>query len=575
MLTRRRVLRDAGIVVAGAALSTRLGSFLTAEAAASVPPRYTLPLQIPEVLTGADISLTAQLADVQVLNGPTTSMWTFNGSFPGPTIRRPAGQETRVTIAHALPASAGTLTIHNHGGHTPSIDDGGPVQDPIAPGGSRLYTYPLTEDGGPERAAMQWYHDHTHHRTGRNVWMGLAGMLIIDDEFEAALNLPSGAYELPLLLTDRRFDQNNQLVDPFTAPDRESLGPHEAVGQGFPPFDENVGNVFLVNGRPWPYVEVEPRAYRLRVLNASGFRPYNLVLSNGAKFTQVGTEAGLLPAPVERAEVLLGTAERADLLVDFSGVAPGSKVALQSRARSDAGDRPHTGAALADLLEFRVQGTPGAGISVPAALRPLPDWADELSPVPDRIWAFGLGTDDAGRAAWTVNGRAFDHERVDARPEIGSVETWALVNSTPVATSHFIHIHDVDWVVLSRNGAPPPPGEQGLKETFRLDPGEVIVIGAKFTDHTGPYMLHCHMLDHEDHGMMTQFLVVDEGEGDLPALPDPLAAVSGPERTCVAGILAATRRRPGRPAAVRNSPGAGLAAPGAAAGSLICHLPTS
>lgn len=589
-ITRRRALRDGAALALGAAISGRVGGLIAggSTAAASVPPRFTTALPVPQVLTGSDIALTAQLADVQILSGPATRMWTFNGTFPGPTIRRPSGQATRVTLTNSLPADAGTLTLHLHGGHTPSIDDGR-VEEPIARGASRLYTYPLQEDGGGERAALQWYHDHSHLRTARNAWMGLAGLFIVDDEFERALGLPSGPYELPLVVLDRQFDANNQLTDPFTAPKRGDLSPVEAIGQGFPPFDENVGNVWLVNGAPQPYVEVEPRAYRVRILNASNFRPFNFALSTGEALTQIGTESGLLPAPVERTEVLLGPAERADLVLDFSQRG-GQRVVLKSVPRSDAGDKPHTGAAVADLLQFRVAAGAGPSFSVPSALRPLPAWAAELSPVPDRVWAFGLGTDDGGRVAWTINGRAFDHMRVDARPELGSTETWALVNSTPYGVSHYIHIHDVDFVVLSRNGQPPGPGEEGLKETFRIDPGEVVVIGAKFSDHVGRFYVHCHMIDHEDHGMMTNFEVVEPGQGDLASLPAApsvptrsagaparvaLGGVAGRERACVEDILRQVGRRPGEPAAVRRSPGAGLGVPAGTPPHLLCHLPSS
>lgn len=166
---------------------------------------------------------------------------------------------------------------------------------------------------------------------------------------------------------------------------------------------------------------------------------------------------------------------------------------------------------------------------MPPALRPLPQWVDELAPVPDRLWVFGLGLDAAGRPAWTINGQAFDHSRVDARPELGSTETWLFVNAGPVPMSRYVHIHDVDWYVLSRNLAAPEPWEAAPKETFRLDPGEVLLIGAKFTDHLGPFMLHCHMLEHEDHGMMATFEVVEPGAGDAPTAhldaSDPVAAL--------------------------------------------------
>jgi hypothetical protein len=203
-------------------------------------------------------------------------------------------------------------------------------------------------------------------------------------------------------------------------------------------------------------------------------------------------------------------------------------------------------------MEFRVRRTPVRdNARVPAVLRPLPAWTAQASAQPHRIWAFGVGADGQGRAAWTINGRAFDHTRVDAHPELGAVETWMLVNTTPTSTSHYIHIHDIDWKVLSRNGAPPPVGEDALKETFRLDPGEVVVIAGKFSDHLGHYMLHCHMLQHEDHGMMTAFEVVQPGHGDGAAVPGVEAALASSiddpaARSAVRRVIAAATH--GRPA---------------------------
>ena len=518
-LTRRGFLRAscaaAGVLALGDVVFA--GSPIWGARASANEP-FTVPLRVPSVLTGDHIRLVARPAKVAILEGDRTAMWTFNGEFPGPTIRRPSGRRTKVTVEHRLPAAAGSLTIHHHGGHQASSEDGQPERHVIAPGRSRTYTWDLMEEGRPERGALQWYHDHSHYRTSRNIWRGLAGMVILDDPAERSLPLPSGRYDVPLMIGDRSFDEANQLTDPFLKYD-ERTGPGQ--GPGVPPEDDVFGSRYLVNGVPEPYFVVEPRRYRLRVLNSAVFRVYNLALSDGGDLVQVGTESGLLPKPVTRKSVLLGPAERADLVVDFSGKA-GKVVELRSVDRTPA--RPAaTAPAVAALLQFRVQSRKVRDRArVPATLRPLPAWAATLSQQPDRVWAFGFGVDTAGRSAWTINGQAFDHTRVDARPELGSTETWLLTNAT--LKSHYIHIHDVDWVILSRNGAPPPPEESGLKETFRLDPGDVVLVGSKFTDHLGTFMIHCHMLQHEDHGMMTTFEVVKPGEGDLPAGPSSVEA---------------------------------------------------
>ena len=527
-LSRRSLLRSTVLGAAGLTLGRfALPAHLTTVADAA--ERFSVPLPIPATLTDPEITLRAAVADVPILPGAPTRMWTFNGTFPGPTIRRPSGTPTRVTVVHDLPAEAGTLTIHHHGNHSASEHDGQPERHVLAPGESRTYVYEHREDGEAERAALQWYHDHSHHRTSFNSWMGLAGFYILDDEVEAALPLPRGAYELPLFITDRSFDADNQLDLRLFA--------------NTSPLREVAGTTYLVNGAPTPFADVEPRRYRLRLHNGSGFRLLNLSLLAGAAavpLAQIGTESGLLPAAVERTTILLGPAERADVIVDFAAFA-GQSLVLDSVARPS-GLPADPAAAPGGLLQFRV-GTavtePDAG-PVPATLRSLPAWAGDAPAVPDRVWAFGRGVDPAtGQQVHTVNGRPFDHARIDAQVELGSVETWLLLNTTP--QTHYIHIHDVDWLVLQRNGQAPPAYEAGLKETFRLDPGEFVMVAAKFTDHLGDYMIHCHMLDHEDGGMMTAWQVVARGAGTETTM-------TAAEHGRVDTLLTAMRRRPGSPA---------------------------
>lgn len=521
-LSRRRFLALTGaaagstlVRVAAAGGVAAAGVGLIAGRDAQGLPAFVQPLRPLEVLTDSDITLVAAQTHVQLLPGAPTRMWTFNGSFPGPLIRRPSGQSTRVTVLNRLPEDAGTLSIHHHGGHSRSSEDGLPGFDPIPVGAQRTYTYELVEDGAPERGALQWYHDHTHLRTSKNTWMGLAGLFLLEDGEDAALGLPTGERDIPLLLAERSFDAGNQLTEPYFLYD-EHLAP--GAGAGHAPDDDVIGNRVVVNGVLEPYLDVRPAVYRFRVLNASHFRPYELRLTTGQEMTLVGTESGLLPEPVMLDRVLVGPAERVELLVDLTGLA-GQRLRLVSRNQGPgAGLLPATAAPNLDLLELRVAAAaPVVVAPTPAALRPLPTWAAEVSSTPDRMWVFGLGVDPQGRTAWTVNGRAFDHERVDARPELDAVETWAFVNASPGGKSHYVHIHDVDWLVVQRNGGSPEAVEGGLKETFRLDPGEVLLVASKFTDHLGPYMIHCHMMEHEDHGMMATWEVVPPGSGD--ALP--------------------------------------------------------
>ena len=488
-----------------------------ADAARRSRARFRSPLRIPPVLSDQQIQIDMREAQVGILPGRKTKMWTYGGTFPGPTIRRPSGQPTEVTFVHELPAKAGELTVHLHGGHNRSDEDGQPggltslqpralycrISKQLAPadsgnelliepGGRRTYRYDLIEDGGPERAAFQWYHDHRLERTGHNVWKGLAGMMILDDELDASLPLPTGDRDIPLMLMDRSFDKHNQLTDPF------SSGAHA-------PNDGVTGKLALVNGVHRPYHRVDAARYRVRILNAANFSLFNLALSDGSKMTQIATESGLMPAPVPRRKALVGPGERIEVILDFRRLA-GKRVELVSLPRKgSSGIASHT--FNGSLMQFRVGKRVEDTTSVPASLRPLPDWVGHAPSAPTRNWQFTISK--GLTPTWLVNGKTFDPARSEAFPVLGTVETWQLHNRT--ATAHMIHMHSTDWYMLERDGRRPPRYERALKETFLLDPGERVLVAAHFTDFLGKYVIHCHMLDHEDHGLMSQFEIVAPG----------------------------------------------------------------
>ncbi len=441
------------------------------EAASPRYPSFTRPLVIPKVRSGSAVTLHAKLADVQILPGRKTRMWTYDGTFPGPTIRQRTGRTTTVTLANDLPAAAGSLTLHNHGNHSASASDGQPDAYLAEPGGgSTAYTYTGTEDGGNERGAFQWYHDHRMDVTGRNVWMGLAGMYIIDDPADPQ-TLPKGAFDVPLMVVDRSFDAGNQLRYAF---DRDGV----------------TGDVTLVNGVPQPYLAVADRRYRLRILNASNARSYTFALSDGMSFLQIGTDSGLLPAPVRRTRITLAPAERAEVVVDFAGKL-GKRVVL----RDLAADGPQR-----SVLQFRVTRHVRDDSSVPATLRPLPVLDD--APAAERTFSFGQAR-LTGR--WTINDRGFDPMRVDASPRLGTTELWTFVNDS--GAPHVVHVHGTDQLLVSRDGRPPAPYE-AMKESWPLGIGETITVKLKLTDNLGTFMLHCHILEHEDAAMMAQYEVV-------------------------------------------------------------------
>jgi FtsP/CotA-like multicopper oxidase with cupredoxin domain len=484
-------------------------------ALAAVP--FRAPLPVPPELTGDHIRIPIVEAEQQILPGHRTKLWTFGGSFPGPTVRRRAGRRTRVTFEHRLPPSAGELTVHLHGGHNRSQYDGYPgglTKDQprslfcdisprlspqqsgndllFAPGSEKTYVYDLTEDGRPERAAFQWYHDHRLDRTAPHAWHGLAGMWILDDAFEEGLPLPRGDRDLPLMIADRSFDRHNQLTDPFS----EQLRP---------PADGIQGGKILVNGAFLPHHHVGARRYRLRILNVSAFRSYNLRLTDGLPMVQIATESGLMPKPIRRETILLGPAERAEVIVDFAQAA-GESVELRSTrrhaGRNPSGARTYEGA----LMQFRVgsERLPDR-TKIPRHLRPLPGWAQRAKVrKPDQRWEITIG--GGFKTKWLLNGRTFDPAHVQAVAKLNSTVVWEIVNRTSVA--HVMHIHHTDWYLLQRDGRPPPAWENCLKETFFVYPNEKILLAGHFADYTGKFVIHCHMLDHEDHGLMGQFRVV-------------------------------------------------------------------
>ncbi|HET8566766.1 MAG TPA: multicopper oxidase domain-containing protein [Solirubrobacterales bacterium] len=315
-------------------------------------------------------------------------------------------------------------------------------------------------------------------------------MWIVDDAFEESLSLPRGERDIPLMIADRTFDRRNQLIDPFTGKR--------------PPADGILGETILVNGAYMPHHRVEACRHRLRLLNISSFRSYNLQLSNGAPMVQIATDSGLMPKPVRRREILIGPAERVEVIVDFAAMR-GETVELRS-TRRHAGRNPE-GAHTYDgaLMQFRVGDVRRPDRTrVPRRLRPLPEWTRKVKRKPDHRWEITIG--GFFKTTWRINGRTFNPAYAETRPKLGSTVTWELVNKTNVA--HVMHLHHTDWYLLERNGQAPPPWEDCLKETFFIYPNERILVAGHLCDYTGKFVVHCHMLDHEDHGLMSQFEVV-------------------------------------------------------------------
>ncbi|HWC33434.1 MAG TPA: multicopper oxidase domain-containing protein [Mycobacteriales bacterium] len=473
-------------------------------------PHFTLPLRVPPVLTGSRLKIPVEPARVRVFPaGPKTKMWTFGGTYPGPTIERQAGHDTKVTFTNKLPKAAGQVTVHFHGDHHRWQDDGQPTRFLIRHGHSRTYDYPLTDHGKPETEATDFYHDHRMNFTARNNWRGLQGVFLVHSKQEQSLRLPSGKYDVPLMVADRKFTADNQLTDPFKERMRKMGG--GITGPAAPPGDGTVGNRILVDGEFAPHLDVDQHRYRLRLLNTSDFTSYDFALSDGKPFVQIGTGSDLLPHPVVRQDILLGPAQRADVIVDFAGELH-QKVLLESVPRTNP-PPSGVGSPTAALMQFRVTHTARDHTKIPHTLTtPPPIHA------PRKVsftWTFNLAGTATTGTYWTINGKAFDPHRVDVEVPVGATRTWELTNDSPI--THYIHLHEEQWHTISRDGKPPPPWERGLEDVWRLDPGESVVIAARFTDYTGVFMIHCHMLDHEDDGMMAQFGVVKPHSHQLPS----------------------------------------------------------
>jgi spore coat protein A len=267
------------------------------------------------------------------------------------------------------------------------------------------------------------------------------------------------------------------------------------------PGTATVGSQVLVNGRFAPYRYVKAGRYRFQIINASLFSSYDFALSDGRPFVQIGTGSGLLPHPVTRTDILLGPAQRADVIVDFRHEEH-SHVLLSSIPRSD-GSMTGVGTREAALMQFRVGGTTHQQAHVPERLAHIAQLA-----TPKKVamtWTLGVSKDRHG-SYWSINGRRFNPSRVDHKVVLGRTEKWKIRNTTDM--THYVHLHEEEWRTVLRDGKPPPPWERGYEDTWRLDPGESVVVAARFTDFTGNFMIHCHMLDHEDDGMMATFRVV-------------------------------------------------------------------
>jgi FtsP/CotA-like multicopper oxidase with cupredoxin domain len=427
-------------------------------------PEFSVPMPVPRVLESSsrdrDVDsyrIPIRPATVEILPGVQTPVLTYGGDFVGPTIRATTGRPVSVTFGNQLDQPA---NVHLHGGHIPANQDGHPM-DVIASGGSRNYLYPNTQQG-----ATLWYHDHSHHTEAEHVYRGTHGFYIIDDPAERHLRLPSGQYDVPIMLRDALFAEDGTLVS--------GVEPDQYV-------------TLLANGRPQPYFQVAARKYRFRLLNSSLHRTFLLNLG-GTQMLQIASDGGLLPAPVPRTELRLSPAERTEIVVDFSRFPVGTQLVLGN----DSGP----------VLRFDVVRTAPDNSRVPSTLRPLP-----RLPRATKVRDIALYFDISGPAPLgTINGKPYDPNRVDIPIRRGTTEIWNVTNADPIEfdVPHNFHMHLVQFRVLSRDGGPPDLDDMGRKDTVLLPQRKSVQVQATFGDYLGRYAFHCHFLEHSGIGMMGQ-----------------------------------------------------------------------
>jgi spore coat protein A, manganese oxidase len=458
--------------------------------------------------------------------------WTYNGTAPGSLIRQKKGRQSCVRFINLLDKDDNNqdicTSVHLHGmASLPQYD--GYAEDLIPHNHYKDYYYPNS------RASILWYHDHAVHKTSRNVYMGLAGMYIVEyspEDFckpEYADLLPKGEFEVPLVIQDKTFEIPNQ-----TQSNQWKLVFNDRQRQGV------YADLILVNGRAYPSLKVKRQKYYFRLLNGSASRTYQLTLSRSANqltvendpLTVVGSDAGLLSRPeplvAPGQSLRMGVAERYGVVVDFAKFPPGVKTVYLW----DMGFPSNIAVPSQALMQFELEGEPIPTPELPAQLGKvtLPEellrirndrLKAENRPITlsDRTFRFVRGRD------WAINGRVWDANHIEGKPGLWDVEIWELVNGG--GWVHPVHIHLIDFQILERNGRPPLRYEQGWKDVVLLHEFETVRVIASFNPQPGKYMMHCHNIVHEDHDMMTQFEVIRRRPED-PLPQDPLSAPAQP-----------------------------------------------
>ncbi len=454
------------------------------QAAAGFRELLPIPPLLEDMSNTADsvhFAMQVQAGSREFFPGMSTPTLGYNGNFLGPTIRVRNGQQFRMHVQNELHQ---TTSLHWHGLHVPAKWDGGPRQ-PIAAGAGWDPEFTIKQ-----QAATLWYHPHAMGLTGEQVYNGLAGLFFIEDEVSDSLDIPRayGRDDIPVVLQDRRFFVNGQFA--------YVQGRHDVI-------NGVIGNYLLVNGVMQPRLKVHAGMVRLRLVNGSNSSIYTIRLSGSKSFQMIASDGGFLERPLTMDSIILSAGERAEVVVDFSNNKLDSQLSLLV---------DQLGGNSFEAMAITVDRPAETVVKIPSSLLPLEKIPASEATVTRKFIMETMGGGRMGMmgGGLSINGRKMDLNRVDARIKLGSTEIWEISNRSAMMMSmpHSMHLHDVQFQILSRNGRPPAAHEQGRKDTVLVMPGETVRIISRFRDYKGIYMYHCHLLEHEDEGMMGQFEVV-------------------------------------------------------------------
>lgn len=449
----------------------------TAVAPIVADAEFKTALKIPETIN-ASSTLVAQNTQDTIMSTSKVNVLGYRNGLLGPTIRVQKGGEVNIPFQNKMKEHT---NIHWHGLVIPDIMDGHPDQM-IMPSESFNFKFTVAQQAG-----TNWYHPHLHQLTGKQVTQGLSGLFIVESPEEKALNLPSGNFEVPLVIQDKRLNTDGTIKYSPTMTE---------VMTGY------MGENILVNGTNKPFLEVSTRFYRFRVLNGSSARIYNLAWSDGADFYVIGSDSGMLASPEKVKTVLLGTGERIDILVDFSSLKVGEMVYLMSEIFNTMGNSQ--GNQPFKIMSFNVNKQETDAFKLPLTLIPFNKIQNSSK---TRTFALTMDMKNMSAGMHKINGKVYKSDRIDESVSLGTTETWEFDNSTG-DEAHPMHMHGVIFQVVSRSGGRGTilPHEKAWKDTVMVGPGEKVKVIMTFAQ-KGKFVFHCHNLEHEDDGMMLNFEV--------------------------------------------------------------------